>query len=174
MSVTHAVSNSDSASMLQGPITPVCGPFLFVDASGLLRLELWSKLTRNLYRVVLREFVLIVGTSEEATLPQYADEESKQQDACQDGYQNDPPGDRVLLCKIKLWVDHYWELYRCIPENQMFDAGLYSDVGSNQQLQSTHCWEILYKTASPQPGMDLEDSLTGEAVERTLEQHTSR
>lgn len=43
-------------------------------------------------------------------LPQYEDKESKQQDACQDGYQNDPPGDRVLLCKIKLWVDHYWDL----------------------------------------------------------------
>lgn len=35
--------------------------------------------------------------------------------------------------------------YQCssILKDQMFDAGLHSDVGSDQQLQSTDCWELL-------------------------------
>lgn len=35
--------------------------------------------------------------------------------------------------------------YQCssILKDQMFDAGLHSDVGSDQQLQSTDCWEVL-------------------------------
>ena len=35
--------------------------------------------------------------------------------------------------------------YLCgsISEDQVLDAGLDSDVGSDQQLQSTNCWELL-------------------------------
>lgn len=35
--------------------------------------------------------------------------------------------------------------YQCssILKDQMFDAGLHGDVGSDQQLQSTDCWELL-------------------------------
>lgn len=30
-----------------------------------------------------------------------------------------------------------------VLQDQVFDAGLHGDVGSDQQLQSTDCWEVL-------------------------------
>lgn len=61
-------SQSALQTELRGPVAPVCGPFLFMDNAGLLSLELWPVLARDLHRVVLRHFVLVVGPSEEATL----------------------------------------------------------------------------------------------------------
>lgn len=55
-------------SELWCPVAPVRGPFLFMDNSWLLSLELWPVLARNLHRVVLRQFVFVVGPLEEATL----------------------------------------------------------------------------------------------------------
>lgn len=123
--------------------------------------------------MVLRQFVFVVGPLEEATLPQYADQQSQQQDACQNSDKDDPPGDPVLVSETRFRIDHHWNLCSCVLEDQVFDAGLHSDVGSDQQLQSTGGWKILYETAIPQPGVNLEDSLTGEAVEGTLEQNTA-
>lgn len=54
-------------SELWGPIAPVRGPLLFMDTSRLLSLELRPVLTRDLHRVVLRQFVFVLSTSEEAT-----------------------------------------------------------------------------------------------------------
>lgn len=53
---------------LGGPVAPVCGPVLFRHDSRLLSLELWPILARNLHRVVLRQFVFVVGALEEAAL----------------------------------------------------------------------------------------------------------
>lgn len=53
---------------LGGPVAPVCGPFFFMDFSRLLCLELWPIPTRNLHRVVLGQFVFVVGPLEETTL----------------------------------------------------------------------------------------------------------
>lgn len=55
-------------SELRGPVAPVGGPFLFMGDSRLLRVELGPVLARNLHRVVLRQFVFVVGPLEEATL----------------------------------------------------------------------------------------------------------
>lgn len=68
MSATPVDFNQFSQSELGGPVTPVCGPFLFMYHSRLLRLELWPVLPRNLHSVVLWQFVFVVGPSEEATL----------------------------------------------------------------------------------------------------------
>lgn len=73
-SATHGELKKVSKSVFQwelrGPVTPVCGPFLFMDNSRLLSLELWPVLARNLHCMVLRHFVFVVGPLEEATLPQ--------------------------------------------------------------------------------------------------------
>lgn len=50
------------------PVAPVCGPVLFRHDSRLFSLELWPILARNLHRVVLRQFVFVVGALEEAAL----------------------------------------------------------------------------------------------------------
>lgn len=72
MSATRGDLNEFSQSVLQsqlrGPVAPVRGPFLFMDNSWLLSLELWPVLARNLHRVVLRQFVFVMGPLEEATL----------------------------------------------------------------------------------------------------------
>lgn len=69
MSATHLnCSSQTELQKLQGPVTPVRGPFLFVDTSRLLGLELRPMLTRNLHRVVLGKFVFVMAASEEATL----------------------------------------------------------------------------------------------------------
>lgn len=61
-----------SRSVLQrklgGPVAPVCGPFLFVDFPRLLCLELGPVPARDLHRVVLGQFVFVVGPLEETTL----------------------------------------------------------------------------------------------------------
>lgn len=44
-----------------------------------------------------------------------------------------------MLCGLKC-ADY---LRSSIPEDQVFDARLHSDVGSDQQLQSTDCWKLL-------------------------------
>lgn len=43
-------------------------------------------------------------------LPQYADQQREQQDAGQGGYEDDPPGDPVLVSETGFRVDHYWDL----------------------------------------------------------------
>ncbi len=43
-------------------------------------------------------------------LPQYADQQCQQQDACQYSYKDDPPGDPILVSKTGLRIDHYWNL----------------------------------------------------------------
>lgn len=43
-------------------------------------------------------------------LPQYADQYCQQQVACQDSYEDDPPGDPVLVSKTRFRIDHYWNL----------------------------------------------------------------
>lgn len=72
--VPHAELNKLGQSVLSrelelwGPVAPVSGPVLFRHDSRLLSLELWPILARNLHRVVLRQFVFVVGALEEATL----------------------------------------------------------------------------------------------------------
>lgn len=53
---------------LRGPVAPVCGPFFFMDFPRLLCLELRPVPTRDLHRVVLGQFVFVVGPLEETTL----------------------------------------------------------------------------------------------------------
>lgn len=53
---------------LRGPIAPVCGPFFFMDFPRFLCLELRPVPTRDLHRVVLGQFVFVVGPLEETTL----------------------------------------------------------------------------------------------------------
>lgn len=43
-------------------------------------------------------------------LPQYADQQCEQQDAGQDGYEDDPPGDPVLVSETRFRIDHDWNL----------------------------------------------------------------
>lgn len=53
---------------LRGPVAPVCGPFFFMDFPRFLCLELRPVPTRDLHRVVLGQFVFVVGPLEETTL----------------------------------------------------------------------------------------------------------
>lgn len=53
---------------LGGPVAPVCGPFFFMDFLWLLCLELRPIPARNLHRMVLGQFVFVVGPLEETTL----------------------------------------------------------------------------------------------------------
>lgn len=62
------LSQSVLQKKLGGPVTPVCGPFFFMDFARLLCLELWPIPARNLHRVVLGQFVFVVGPLEETTL----------------------------------------------------------------------------------------------------------
>lgn len=53
---------------LRGPVAPVRGPSFFMDFPRLLCLELRPVPTRDLHRVVLGQFVFVVGPLEETTL----------------------------------------------------------------------------------------------------------
>ncbi|TNN82183.1 hypothetical protein EYF80_007551 [Liparis tanakae] len=107
----------------------------------------------------------------------YADQQSEQQHARQHGYEDDPPGNPVLVkCVLHVLTPAEY-LSGSILEEQVFDAGLHSDVGSDQQLQGTDRCKLLpdrdrgtSTSAVPQPGMDLEDSVAGEAVEGALKE----
>lgn len=78
---------------------------------------------------------------------------------------------------IILWTHHSYYSFRCNNKSVWFPAaaaaaGLkVSNVQSGADLIMSFFY--LYKTTVPQPGMDLEDSLTGEAVERTLKHNTA-
>lgn len=43
-------------------------------------------------------------------LPQQADQQGQQQDACHDSDDDDPPGDPVLVNHAWLRIDHDWNL----------------------------------------------------------------
>lgn len=43
-------------------------------------------------------------------LPQQADQQGQQQDACQDRNEDDPPADPVLVSHARLRIDHDWNL----------------------------------------------------------------
>lgn len=62
------LSQSVLQRKLGGPVAPVCGPFFFMDFPRLLRLELRPVPAGDLHRVVLGQFVFVVGPLEEATL----------------------------------------------------------------------------------------------------------
>lgn len=62
------LSQSVLQRKLGGSVAPVCGPLFFMDFPRFLCLELRPIPTRNLHRVVLGQFVFVVGPLEETTL----------------------------------------------------------------------------------------------------------